>query len=492
MIPNMSKITDNNKLKKNDWYFGERPNPKQLIYPRDHFLFDLGDISNIKPIDVFDEFYTRPMEADQPGMDILRMISDPAFIWMATRILTGYTLTPLQAAVYQEIYSRPFSLLIGSRGFAKSWGIALIFLLKAALTAPESHGGPGFKAVIVGSGFRQSKIVFEYIEKIWKQSSVLRSICNTSRGGDGPYREQDRFTMRINGNTITAIPIGDGTKIRGLRANAVACIDGDSLVETDKGLIRIKDFERFEGHLITGNSDLPLEEPREFIKTKPVDVYEIKMENGFVIRCSEWHRLMTRDGWEYGRLLKKGDYIESRNYYKFPDDYVESNGVILDEKLAWLLGIMVSKGRFIYSSIYIRDANEEERKKLVDEYGFTEFPAGIVYKGRIAERAYSLMKCDANLNRIIKDFGFEQIKYKERRVPWSILKSPRSVVEAYLPKLDLCKKFKHKSERLCRDIQVLSHKLGNTTKLKKTSNQEWQVELYDKNQTDFIRVVDVI
>jgi len=149
-------------------------------------------------------------------------------IWMAAKVLCGIDLFPLQAAVYQEIYTRPYVILVGSRGFAKSWGGALTLMLKAGLTASEVHGGPGMKAVIVGSGFRQSKIVFEYMEQIWAKSPVLRSICGPN---DGPKREQDRFTMRINGNTITAIPLGDGSRIRGIRANVIFVDEFNSVSE---------------------------------------------------------------------------------------------------------------------------------------------------------------------------------------------------------------------------------------------------------------------
>ena len=205
-------------IKQSDsWLFGPRPTANQLVFPTmESFVFDLGDISKIPTVDIFDQFFTSPIEeAKKEGMDILRMISEPAFIWMAAKMLLDVTLTPLQAAIYSEIYNRPYPLLVASRGFAKSYGLGVILMLKAALTTPIIHGGPGMQAVVMGSGFRQSKIIFEYIERLWKQGHMLRSICGK---GDGIHKEQDRFTIQINGNKLIFIPMGDGEKIRGLRA----------------------------------------------------------------------------------------------------------------------------------------------------------------------------------------------------------------------------------------------------------------------------------
>ena len=213
-----------------EWILGKKPTDKQLVYPDGHFIFDLGDISKIPVVNIFDQFFTNPLEESrQAGMDILRMIAEPAFIWMASKILLDVTLSPLQAAIYSEIYNRPYPLLVASRGFAKSFGLGVILMLKAALTAPIVHGGPGMQAVVVGSGFRQSKIIFEYIERLWNKAPVLQSICGK---GDGIKKEQDRFSIQINGNKIIFIPLGDGNKIRGLRASILA-VDEMNSVNTE-------------------------------------------------------------------------------------------------------------------------------------------------------------------------------------------------------------------------------------------------------------------
>jgi len=78
---------------------------------------------------------------------------------------------------------------------------------------------PGTKIVVVGAAFRQSKIIFEYMETIWRNSPILRSIFNSNN--DGPRRDVDRCTMRLGDSWTIAIPMGDGSKIRGLRAHII-------------------------------------------------------------------------------------------------------------------------------------------------------------------------------------------------------------------------------------------------------------------------------
>ena len=89
--------------------------------------------------------------------------------------------------------------------------LSLYALLRALLL-------PKRKVVVVGAAFRQSKVLFEYMETIWRNAPILRDICS---GSSGPRRDVDRCVMRINESTVTCLPLGDGQKIRGQRANDI-------------------------------------------------------------------------------------------------------------------------------------------------------------------------------------------------------------------------------------------------------------------------------
>jgi hypothetical protein len=136
---------------------------------------------------------------------------NPKYFGMTCKMLFNIELLPIQVAILQELWTRPFPMLICSRGFGKSFLLAILSLLKCVLI-------PGTKVVVVGSAFRQSKVVFEYMETIWKNAPVLRSLCDSN---SGPRRDVDRCTMHINDSWAIAIPLGDGSKIRGLRAHVI-------------------------------------------------------------------------------------------------------------------------------------------------------------------------------------------------------------------------------------------------------------------------------
>jgi hypothetical protein len=102
-------------------------------------------------------------------------------------------------------------MLIASRGFGKSFMLSLYAVLRALIL-------PRRKIIVVGAAFRQSKVIFEYMETMWRNSSMLRDICDAD---SGPRRDTDRCVLRLNESTITCLPLGDGQKIRGQRANDI-------------------------------------------------------------------------------------------------------------------------------------------------------------------------------------------------------------------------------------------------------------------------------
>ena len=150
-------------------------------------------------------------EIKRPDLHLIRLMRDPKYLGFTAKTLLNIELLPIQIAVLREFWSRAFPMFVASRGFGKSWLMAVYAMLKCALI-PET------KVVIVGAAFRQSKIIFEYMETLWRNAPILRSICDSS---SGPRRDVDRCTMRINDSWAIAVPLGDGQKIRGLRAHTI-------------------------------------------------------------------------------------------------------------------------------------------------------------------------------------------------------------------------------------------------------------------------------
>jgi len=171
----------------------------------------LGDLSKI-------EVLKNPMigrtkeDIENPDLHLLRLLRNPKYFATTCKLLFDIELHPIQVAILEEFWIRPFPMFIASRGFGKSFLMALYCVLKCMLV-------PGTKIVVVGAAFRQSKIIFEYMETLWRNSPILRSIFTGNN--DGPRRDVDRCTLRLGESWTIAVPMGDGSKIRGLRAHII-------------------------------------------------------------------------------------------------------------------------------------------------------------------------------------------------------------------------------------------------------------------------------
>ena len=139
------------------------------------------------------------------------ILSNPEYFSFICKHILNVEILPTQALMLKEMWGRKFPMLIASRGFGKSFMLSLYAMLRALLM-------PGRKIVVVGAAFRQSKVLFAYMSGIWKNAPLLRDIV----GGDGGPRSQvDMCRMIIGSSTVTCLPLGDGSKIRGQRANDI-------------------------------------------------------------------------------------------------------------------------------------------------------------------------------------------------------------------------------------------------------------------------------
>ena len=184
---------------------------KKIITSFDDAWLGLGDLKNLK-LEKNPLFGRTKEDIENPDLHLLRLLRDPKYFGTTAKLLFGIELHPMQVVILQEFWVRAFPMYIASRGFGKSFLMALYCTLRCVLV-------PGTKIVVVGAAFRQSKIIFEYMETLWRNSPILRSIFNGN--DDGPRRDVDRCTMRLGESWTIAVPMGDGSKIRGLRAHII-------------------------------------------------------------------------------------------------------------------------------------------------------------------------------------------------------------------------------------------------------------------------------
>ena len=161
--------------------------------------------------DIFNPMSIISPDDDDFHLKVTWLLSRPEYFSFICYHMFNIKILPSQALMLHEMWNRKFPMLIASRGFGKSFILSLYAILRCILL-------PNRKVVVVGAAFRQSKVLFEYMETIWHNSPILRSICDAN---SGPRRETDRCVMRLNGSRVTCLPLGDGQKIRGQRANDI-------------------------------------------------------------------------------------------------------------------------------------------------------------------------------------------------------------------------------------------------------------------------------
>ena len=184
-------------------------NPNRLEQFLDEYYLGLGDTTKIKVENPLLErsFHQSPVD------EFIDFMRKPENFWFTCKWLFGINLHPIQLAILQEFWKRKFPMFIATRGGGKTFLLALYSVLRAMFE-------PGARIVVVGAAFRQSKLLFEYMEKLWRDSPIFRNIVGEGKH-QGPKRDIDRCMFYLGQSIIQAIPLGDGSKIRGLRANYI-------------------------------------------------------------------------------------------------------------------------------------------------------------------------------------------------------------------------------------------------------------------------------
>jgi hypothetical protein len=128
---------------------------------------------------------------------------NPSF---TSELLTGVELFPFQHMAIKAMFNTDYFLGIWSRGLSKSFTTGVFAILDAILHQGVHIG-------IISKSFRQAKMIFRKIEEISKSVKApmfAETITRVSRGND-------EWFMEIGRSRITALPLGDGEKLRGFR-----------------------------------------------------------------------------------------------------------------------------------------------------------------------------------------------------------------------------------------------------------------------------------
>ena len=239
-------------------------------------------------------------EPPDPYEEMIGIFTNIDYLHFVAKHVLNITLPPYQCVIIDTLWRKRMPMLIATRGGAKSTMLAIYCLLRMILE-------PGCKIVIVGAGLRQSRQVFDYMSAVWQKAPVLRDLAGRGKTV-GPRREVDRFQFEIGDSVCVAIPIGDGSKIRGIRANYVIA-DEFASINPDIFKVVIQGFA--------------------IVASEPID----KMKEAFTIQRLKREGIWTPDMEKARRETAGGNQIiragtASFSFNHFYQDYVKFRKII--------------------------------------------------------------------------------------------------------------------------------------------------------------------
>jgi ribonucleoside-diphosphate reductase alpha chain len=248
------------------------------------------------------------------------------------------------------------------------------------------------------------------------------------------------------------------------------CFTGDTLVHTDKGLIRFDELARraVEGETFgiythdATNPDAPAEtvtlsRHEAVMVTGTNPVVRLRFSNGAEVRCTPKHRFWTANrGWVAARDLELTDRVRLLDRetpataaerqlpvptevaaYASKGDHAAPMALPekWDEDFAHLLGWLVGDGSFsgdVISAIY---GSAEDREIILPRHQrlFAELNGGRSPKVSVqANGTVQLRLSRRALALFFESLGLKRVKAAEKDVPWSILQAPEGIVAAFL------------------------------------------------------------
>lgn len=139
---------------------------------------------------------------------------NPAF---ALDLMAGIKLYPMQELMLKGWMQNDFNLWVASRGLSKSF-LAAVFCIFWGLFNPNN------RIVLMSFAFRASRRILEQAEKFINEKEPVTGspILMKSSFPDNIKKANDEWKLKIpNGASILSLPLGDGKKVRGIRADTL-------------------------------------------------------------------------------------------------------------------------------------------------------------------------------------------------------------------------------------------------------------------------------
>lgn len=299
------------------------------------------------------------------------------------------------------------------------------------------------------------------------------------------------------------------------------CVTGDTLLLTDKGIVRMDSFDDFESWVAhPGAEYFPLEagvvqeggrrsRSAYFYRGGHREIVRVRTHCGYEIAGTPNHRVrvMTEGGtveWRHLSDFALGDVVAiHRSTGLWATEYVPTQEIVgrlrvhgkckevlfpdtLDEDWGLLLGMLVGDGHWTMKNSIQMTVEHAEMWEASDAL-FRKL-LGATSRNmdkRCKSETGALQFFSTRARQFLHELGWDwSCGRYDKRVPWAIMKSPRSVVRAFLRGLfetdggvekdGMVVSFSTASERLAHEVQILLLNLGIVTRRKAKWNGEYE------------------
>ncbi len=284
--------------------------------------------------------------------------------------LLGVDLAPIQRIVFEDMWFKNYVITVAGRGYGKTYLLGVLSVLSCMLY-------PGYRVGLIAPVFRQSKMIFSEVEKLYAKNTLLREACDKrpTRGSDTCYL---RFKSigGYNPSYIEALPLGDGSKIRGSRFYLIVVDElaqvpdktldmvvrpmGATTLEPMENVRRLEQQKKFIELGLATEDDFEAETVNKMIMTS----------SGFFKFNHMWRRM--KDHWDQMDL--HGEESQYRvwqiPYWDLPDGFLDKNNIMEAKRI-----MSDAEFRMEYEAAMISDSEGFFKASLLEactmDSGFT-------------------------------------------------------------------------------------------------------------------------
>jgi DNA gyrase subunit A len=300
-------------------------------------------------------------------------------------------------------------------------------------------------------------------KKYSKSAGVVGEVLKKyhPHGDSSVYDAMVRMAQEWNMRYVLVDGQGNFGSIDGDSAAAYRyCVTGDTLINTDKGLIEIgkiskKVEEDINLKVLSINGKI--NKATKFFNSGKHPTIRIKTNMGFELEGSYNHPVycLTKDKkgkpvfvWKLLEKVKEGDIVVlNRNSFfpktnlklekYFPKENSKLKKFVLPEEmnedLAFLLGALVSEGSFHQGKIIFNNSDKEYYNKVRESIN-NLFP-GIKLYEREYKEIYELEIYHKYVVEFLKNIGLKEVKANKKEIPFSILQSTKLIQRIFLQSL---------------------------------------------------------